>query len=74
MAQKQSTKKVYKCSKCSHDKYDEGRFHVAGGHWSKLFDIQGTKFSYLSCAKCGYTEIYKKTTNVGENVVDALIS
>ena len=35
----------FSCAKCDHDRYETGELHGAGGFWSKIFDVQGARFS-----------------------------
>ena len=60
----------WSCAKCGHDEYDTGEIRVAGGFWSKIFDVQANKFSSVSCEQCGYTEFYKGSTSMLGNVFD----
>lgn len=38
-----------------------------------MFDIQNKKFVTISCAQCGYTELYKAQTSTGMNILDFLM-
>jgi len=61
----------FKCIKCEYTKYEVGQLRVAGGFWTKIFNIQNLKFNAISCRNCGYTEIYKDgTKKTGENILD----
>jgi len=60
----------YVCPKCSSTQYEVGEFRAAGGFWSKIFDVQGTRFSTVSCSKCRYTEIYKADSSKLGNIFD----
>ncbi len=62
----------YICPKCQNDNFEQGQFQATGGTLSKLFDVQTEKFQTISCTKCGYTEIYKRVSGTGENVIDFL--
>lgn len=62
----------YVCPKCQHTEYETGQLRAAGGFWSKIFDVQGKKFTTLSCARCRFTELYKGDTSVLGNVFDFL--
>jgi len=66
----ENEKHSFQCTKCSNTTYETGEMHVAGGFWSKIFDVQGKRFKTISCSNCGYTEIYKNTTSTGGNVLD----
>ena len=56
--------------KCNHDEYDTGEIRVAGGFWSKIFDIQANKYSAVPCERCGYTEFYKGSSSTLGNIFD----
>lgn len=60
----------YKCPKCSNHQYEVGEVRMAGGFWSKIFDVQGQKFAAVTCTKCKYTEIYKADTSMLGNIFD----
>lgn len=60
----------YKCPKCSNTGYETGEFRSPGGFWSKIFDVQGRRFSTVTCTKCKYTEIYKAKSNMLGNIFD----
>ncbi len=62
----------YECQKCRNTSFEEGQFQATGGTLSKLFDIQTEKFHTVTCTRCGFTEIYKRTSSTGENVLDFL--
>ena len=64
--------KSYNCSKCDGLEYEKGQLRMAGGFWSKIFDVQNKKFTSITCKNCGYTEIYKKNTRTAENIFDFL--
>ena len=63
----------YVCPKCGCMSFEHDQFQATGGTFSKLFDIQNKKFITISCAQCGYTELYRAETSAGENVLDFLI-
>src|SRR6218665_42612 len=51
--------KPYQCFKCAHDQYQTGETRNSGGILSSLFEVETEKFSFISCARCGYTEFYR---------------
>ena len=63
----------YVCPKCGNRRYTSDQFHATGGNLAKLFDIQNKRFLTVSCTECGYTELYRATTDTGMNVLDFLI-
>ena len=49
----------YNCPKCGNNRCDTGQIRAAGGFWSKIFDVQGRKFTSVTCMNCRYTEFYQ---------------
>jgi predicted nucleic-acid-binding Zn-ribbon protein len=47
-----------------------GEIRAPGGFWSKIFDVQGQKFSTVTCSRCKYTEIFKADSSMLGNVFD----
>ncbi|UCC43806.1 MAG: zinc ribbon domain-containing protein [Candidatus Zixiibacteriota bacterium] len=60
----------YTCPKCSHNRYEIGEIRAAGGFWSKIFDVQGKRFSSVTCTRCRYTEFFKADTSTLGNIFD----
>ncbi|KPK98016.1 MAG: GTP-binding protein [candidate division Zixibacteria bacterium SM23_73_2] len=60
----------YKCPKCSNTAYETGEFRAPGGFWSKIFDVQGRRFSTVTCTRCKYTEIFKAESSMLGNIFD----
>lgn len=60
----------FRCPKCSNTTYEVGEIRVAGGFWSKIFDVQGSKFSRVTCGRCMYTEFYKGDSSTLGNIFD----
>ena len=66
--------KKYTCAKCGHKYYELDEFRAVGNTFTRLFNIQNKKFTTISCAHCGYTEIFKRTTSTAGNIVDFLFN
>ena len=49
----------YKCTKCANNICNIGEIRVAGGFWSKIFDVQGSKYTAVTCQRSSYTEFFK---------------
>ena len=64
----------YKCIRCGHADYESGELRVAGGFWSKIFDVQGQKFTTVTCAHCRHTELYKADSSMLGNIFDLFTS
>ncbi|WP_135820303.1 zinc ribbon domain-containing protein [Halostella litorea] len=58
------------CPKCGHGEADVDTISTTGGGLSKMFDIQNRKFEVVSCAKCGYSELYRADRSGASDVVD----
>ena len=52
-------RKNWECPKCQNNEYEMGDIRVAGSFWQKIFNVQRTKFSSVTCSRCTYTEFYK---------------
>ena len=61
------------CPKCGCQQFVHDQFQATGGNFAKIFDVQNKKFITVSCAACGYTELYKAQTTTGWNVLDFLV-
>ncbi|MFB1021960.1 MAG: zinc ribbon domain-containing protein [Vicingaceae bacterium] len=67
---KQNQPLRFSCPKCSNITYNKGEIRATGGIFSKIFDVQNKKFSYVSCDRCTYTEFYKSKSSALGNVFD----
>lgn len=63
----------YVCPKCGCTQFEHDQFQATGGNFAKIFDIQNKRFITISCAQCGYTELYKASTSSGWNILDFLM-
>jgi len=64
----------YKCIRCSHHECETGEIHAAGGFWSKIFDVEGSKFATVTCMYCKHTEFFKADRNSLANIFDLFVS
>lgn len=60
----------YTCPKCNFNRCEVGEIRAAGGFWSKIFDVQGKKFTTVTCARCSYTEFFKGDSSTLGNIFD----
>ena len=51
--------KNWSCIKCVYNNYEIGEMRVAGSFWQKIFNVQRTKFSSVTCARCTYAKLFK---------------
>ncbi|MEK1941073.1 MAG: zinc ribbon domain-containing protein [Pseudomonas sp.] len=51
--------KKYQCVKCGEEKFEVGESRTAGGILSSIFEVETEKFSFVACARCGFTEFYR---------------
>lgn len=63
----------YVCPKCGCTTYEHDQFQATGGNFAKLFDIQNKRFITVSCAQCGYTELYRAAGDRGMDILDFLL-
>lgn len=47
------------CPKCGHEGTETDEIATSGTGLTKLFDVQNRSFVVVSCANCGYSELYK---------------
>jgi predicted nucleic-acid-binding Zn-ribbon protein len=64
----------YSCPKCDNTSYIRDELRATGSYLAKLFDVQSKKFITISCDHCGYTEFYRKQSNILGNVFDFLVN
>ena len=62
----------YTCPKCGHSGHETSEIRAAGGFWSKIFDVQGKRFTTIICRRCRYTEMYQADTRILGNIFDFL--
>ena len=63
----------YLCAKCGNREFESDEIRTTGNGFSRFFDVQNRKFTVVSCKRCGYCELYKKTTSTMGNVLDFLV-
>ncbi|MFC7323980.1 zinc ribbon domain-containing protein [Halorubrum rutilum] len=47
------------CPKCGSEETETDEIATSGTGLTKLFDVQNRSFVVVSCANCGYSELYK---------------
>ncbi|MBQ3255936.1 MAG: zinc ribbon domain-containing protein [Oscillospiraceae bacterium] len=67
-------KRPYICPKCGHNRYIADQFQATGGNFARMFDVQNKRFITVSCAACGYTELYRKQNDAGLDILDFLFN
>jgi len=60
----------YRCPKCENTSYETRELRGAGGFWSKIFDVQGQRFTAVICERCRYTELFHAKTSMLGNIFD----
>ncbi len=60
----------YNCPRCEHSQYDTGEIRAAGGFWSKIFDVQGRRFTTVTCQRCRHTELFQVDSSKLGSVFD----
>jgi predicted nucleic-acid-binding Zn-ribbon protein len=64
----------YQCIRCKHGQCEVGQIYAAGGIWSKIFDVEGRKFSTVTCERCKHTEFFKAEMNTLHNIFDLFVT
>ena len=63
------------CTKCHGQSVKTGVIRTTGGGLSRFLNVQTHKFEYISCVKCGYTDLFRVAEKGAgwRNVLDAVI-
>jgi len=57
----------YTCPRCGNKQYEIGEIWTIGSIWTRLFEFHNRRFTFISCQRCRFTELYKTTQkNIGE--------
>jgi len=48
----------YVCPKCGSKNYEAGTIWASKSILAKIFDIQGRRYTTVTCSVCQYTELY----------------
>jgi predicted nucleic-acid-binding Zn-ribbon protein len=57
----------YTCPKCGNKQYETGEIWTVGSIWTRMFEVHNRRFTFLTCQKCKFTELYKvPLRNFGE--------
>ncbi|NHX36351.1 MULTISPECIES: zinc ribbon domain-containing protein [Halolamina] len=59
------------CPKCGHTETEIDEIATSGTGLSKMFDVQNRQFDVVSCANCGYSELYRGQSS--GNMVDLFL-
>jgi uncharacterized protein len=66
-------KKTFTCQKCGSKKAEVDKIRTTGAGFTRFFNIQNRRFTAVSCARCGFTELYREgLAGTGSNVLDFL--
>ena len=49
----------YTCPKCGNKQYEIGEIWTIGSLWTRIFEFYNRRFTYITCQRCKYTELYK---------------
>ena len=65
--------KKFSCAKCKTSNYVTGELRTTGSGITRFLNLQNQRYQTISCANCGYTELYKKDGGgLGGNILDIL--
>jgi len=67
----------FHCNKCGHSECHTKELAMTGTGLSKMFDIQNNYYMFVSCTRCGFTEVYNSNVLKGQrgqlsNILDLL--
>ncbi|SFR39018.1 Predicted nucleic-acid-binding protein, contains Zn-ribbon domain [Halogeometricum rufum] len=51
------------CPKCGHTETEMDSIATSGTGLSKFFDVQNRSFTVVTCANCGYSELYRRSSS-----------
>jgi hypothetical protein len=54
----QQLEEAFVCPRCDHQGARVERLAMSGTGLSRLFEVQGYRYAFVSCTNCGYTEVY----------------
>jgi len=54
----------WRCVKCNHHEAEVGESRQSGSGLASMFDVEGLRFTTVSCTRCSYTEFYKGDSSV----------
>lgn len=69
-----TTIRNYTCMRCNNRTCEIGEIRAAGGFWSKVFDVEGRKFTTVSCERCHHTEFFKADRSTLGNIFDLFVT
>jgi predicted nucleic-acid-binding Zn-ribbon protein len=49
----------YTCPKCGNKQYEVGELWAFSSFWTKIFELHTRRFTFITCQRCKYTELYK---------------
>lgn len=60
----------YRCPKCDSVEYETRELRGSGGFWTKIFDVQSSRFTAVICGRCRYTELFHADSSLLGNIFD----
>lgn len=61
------------CSKCHSHGANVERLAMSGTGLSRMLEIQAHRYAFVSCANCGYTEVYNLRTLEGKDNLGTIL-
>jgi predicted nucleic-acid-binding Zn-ribbon protein len=61
------------CARCEEKGAHVERVSMSGTGVSRLFEVQPYRYAFVSCANCGYTEVYNLDTLEGKDDVGTFL-
>jgi predicted nucleic-acid-binding Zn-ribbon protein len=63
----------FACARCGEKGAHVERVSMSGTGVSRLFEVQPYRYAFVSCANCGYTEVYNLDTLEGKDDVGTFL-
>jgi predicted nucleic-acid-binding Zn-ribbon protein len=51
---------TFTCVKCGATEAETGELRTTGSGFTRFLNVQNQRYGTVSCAECGYTELYKR--------------
>lgn len=64
----------FTCPKCGSTDCEVDEMRATGGIFSKIFDVQRSRFTVVTCERCRYSELYKAEPSLLGDIFDFFTS
>ena len=64
----------FQCAKCGNRECETGELRASGSALASVFDLEGRRFSSVTCTRCEYTEFYRVDRKRLAEIFDFFVS